>query len=66
MYPSGSCGEIDYVDNGLITINEDKTKLYKKGFKPFPVYRILDKIIKKAPTDFSAGPDMNNLTNLTP
>lgn len=60
MYCSGSYGESDYMENGLIYFDQNGDKKYKKGFSPVPVYRIIDKI-KKAPADFSAGPDMNNI-----
>jgi uncharacterized LabA/DUF88 family protein len=63
VYPSGSYGEPDYIDTGLVYFNEEGEKFFKKGFRPVPVYRILDKITKKAPADFSAGPDINNVSN---
>ncbi len=63
MYPSGSFGEPDYIDNGLVVVDYQKNKTFKKGFTTFPLYRILDVITKKAPTDFSAGPDVANISN---
>lgn len=62
MYPSGSFGEPDYIENNLIYFNDNK-KLYEKGFSAFPVYRILDNITKKAPVDYSTGPDTDNIAN---
>lgn len=63
MYPSGSFGEPDYIDNGLIIVDDQKNKTFKKGFTAFPLYRILNLITKKAPADFSAGPDLSNISN---
>lgn len=62
MYPSGSFGEPDYRENTLIYDNFGERK-YQQGFIAVPVYRILNSI-KKAPADFSAGPDTGNITNL--
>ncbi len=62
MYPSGSFGEPDYRENGLI-YDELGVRKYKKGYIAVPVYRILDSI-KKAPADFSAGPDTDNVSDL--
>ena len=56
MYPSGSYGEPDYIDSGLVYFNETKERFFKKGFRPVPVYRILDKITKKHPQISLRGP----------
>ena len=60
VHSSGGYGEFDYIENGLTYFDYEGKKKYKKGFLPIPVYRIIDKI-KKAPADFSAGPDVNNI-----
>ncbi len=61
VYPSGSFGESDYYENSLI-YNDAEERKYQKGFMTVPVYRILDSI-KKAPADFSTGPDTNNVSD---
>lgn len=62
MYPSGSFGESDYLDNNLI-YNDSEGRKYEKRFIAFPVYRILNNIIKKEPANCSAGPDTDNVPN---
>ena len=55
-------GEADYCENGLIQKDSQNNKTYKDRFRAFPVYKILDHI-KKAPTDFSVGPDISNVSD---
>lgn len=62
MYPSGSFGEPDYYESGLI-YEDVGVRKYQKGFIAVPVYRILDSI-KKAPADSSAGPDKSNIAKI--
>jgi len=69
IYPEGSFGEPDYIDNGLIkkneiTINNEKRFKYKKGFIPHRMVHLLQHITKKEPTDCSVGPDISNIANL--
>ena len=64
MYPRGSFGEIDYCNFSLIKVLENNRREYTEGLICRPVDHILQYIIKKEPADFSAGPDMSNVSNL--
>ena len=64
MYPRGSFGEIDYCNFSLIKVLENNRREYTEGLICRPVDHILQYIIKKEPADFSAGPDISNVSNL--
>lgn len=68
IYPDGSFGESDYIDNGLIEKNEivinNKNRFkYRKNFIPHRIPHLLQHIIKKEPADCSAGPDIESVAN---
>lgn len=61
VYPQGSFGEIDYRNFKLIRVLEENKREYERGFVCRPVDHLIMSFTKKEPTDFSVGPDVDNI-----